>query len=64
MDSKILGLRIAGTIFGLISFMHFLRILTSVELQVAGYLIPQWLSAPAFVFFGWLSLWMWKSSID
>jgi len=64
MDSKILGLRISGTIFGLISLLHLLRILFGVGLIIGDYMVPIWLSVPAFFLLAWLSLWMWKLSVD
>jgi hypothetical protein len=60
MNSQILGLRVAGTIFGLICLAHLLRLVTQVEVLVAGHPVPLWASAPAAVFAGGLSLWMWN----
>ena len=62
MNSQVVGLRVAGAIFGLISLGHLLRLLTQVEVLVAGHPIPLWLNAIGFVFAGGLSLWLWKLS--
>lgn len=60
MKSQILGLRVAGTVFGFMSLAQLARLIMRAELLVAGYLIPLWPSALAFVFLGGLSLWLWK----
>lgn len=42
--SKNFALTIAGIIFGLVSLMHLLRILFSINIIIAGYVIPMWVS--------------------
>jgi hypothetical protein len=59
MDSKILGLRVASIIFGLVSLAQLARFIFRVEVLAAGYTIPLWPSALAFVVLGGLSLWLW-----
>jgi hypothetical protein len=60
MKSHILGLRVAGVIFGLISIAHLIRLIVRPEVLVCGYLVPLWPSVPAFLILGGLSLWLWK----
>jgi hypothetical protein len=60
MYSQILGLRVASIVFGLMSLAQLARLITRVEVLVAGYLMPLWPSALAFVFLGGMSLWLWK----
>ena len=60
MDSKILGLKVASFIFGLISLAQLLRLVMRAEIIVAGYQLPLWPSALAFAILGGLSLWLWK----
>lgn len=60
MNSTIMGLRVAGTVFGIVCVGQLLRVLTRVEVVVAGHVLPVWLSAVACVVTGGLSLWMWK----
>lgn len=60
MKSQILGLRLASIIFGLISIAHLIRLIVRAEVLVCGYLVPLWLSAPAFLILGGLSLWLWR----
>ena len=62
MKSQIIGLRVAGTIFGLMCLAQLLRLLTGVEVRVAGHPIPLWPSALGLVIAGSMSLWMWKLS--
>ncbi len=62
MNSQILGLRVAGGVFGLISLAQLTRILVRPEISVYGYPIPLWPSALSFLVFGGLSAWMWKLS--
>ena len=60
MNSHILGLRVAGTLFGLMALAQLLRLLIRPEVLVAGYTMPLWPSALAVVVLGGMSLWMWK----
>jgi hypothetical protein len=60
MNSQILGLKIAGFVFGLMSLVQLLRLVLRPEVLVAGHQVPLWPSALAFVLLGGLSLWMGK----
>jgi hypothetical protein len=62
MNSQIFGLRVAGTIFGLMCLAQLLRLVTRAEVYVASHQIPLWPSALGVVIAGGLSLWMWKLS--
>lgn len=62
MKSQILGLRVGGTIFGLMSLGQFLRLVIRPEVLVAGHEVPLWPSLLAAVILGGLSLWLWKLS--
>lgn len=62
MKSQILGLRVAGTIFGLMCLAQLLRLATQVQVLVGGHQIPLWPSAVGFVIAGGLSVWLWKLS--
>ena len=59
MNSHITGLRVAGTVLGLIALAQFGRLLVRPEVIVAGHQLPLWPSVLAFVFLGALSIWMW-----
>jgi hypothetical protein len=62
MKSQIIGLRVAGTLFGFMSLAQLARLILRAELLVAGHLLPLWPSALAFVILGGLSLWLWRLS--
>ena len=38
------ALKLAGLVFGLVFLVHLLRLLFSVEVIVAGYVVPLWVS--------------------
>lgn len=54
---KDLGLKVAGTIFGLIALLHLARALARIEAVFGGWTVPLWLSTIALVVAGALSLW-------
>jgi hypothetical protein len=62
MNSQILGLRVAGTVFGLMGLGQFLRLVIRPEVFIGGYRFPLWPSALAFVILAGLSFWLWKIS--
>ena len=62
MNSQIIGLRVAGTIFGIMCIGQLLRLFTRFAIVVAGYRLPLWPSIVLLVITGGLSLWMWKLS--
>ncbi len=63
MNPQVLGLRVAGTIFGLMCLGQILRLLTRAEIAIDGYAIPLWASGLAVVVAGGLSLWLWRLSL-
>jgi hypothetical protein len=60
MNSQILGLQVAGTVFGLMAVAQLLRLIIRPEVLVAGQAMPLWPSAVALIILVGLSLWMWK----
>lgn len=62
MSSQSLGLRVAGTIFGLMCLAQLVRLVTQAEIRVGSHQIPLWASGVAIVVAGGLSLWLWKLS--
>lgn len=62
MNSQIVGLQVAGVVFGLMCLGQLTRLVMQAEVLLAGHQVPLWLSALAFVILGGLSLWMWKLS--
>jgi len=62
MKSQLLGLRVAGILFGLMALAQLGRLVIRPEVLVAGHHIPLWPSALALIVLGGLSVWMWKLS--
>jgi hypothetical protein len=62
MNSKNVGLRVAGIVFGLMSLAQLGRLLIRPEVVVAGHHMPLWPSVLAFLVLGALSIWMWRLS--
>ena len=62
MKSQIMGLRVAGTLFGLMTLAQLARLVIRPEVMIAGHPFPLWPSACAVVVLGSLSAWMWKLS--
>jgi hypothetical protein len=60
MNPQIMGLQVAGTVFGLMALAQLLRLLIRPDVLVAGHTLPLWPSVLACVILGGLSLWMWK----
>lgn len=60
MKSQILGLQVAGAIFGLMALAQLARLVIRPEVVVAGHHLPLWPSMLAVVILGGLSAWMWK----
>jgi len=60
MNSRTVGLRVAGVIFALVCLVQLLRLVTRVDVLVAGYVVPLWPNAIAAIVAGGLSFWMWR----
>ncbi len=63
MNSQILGLRVSGTIFGLVALAQLVRLVAQLGISIAGFQVPLWLSVIGFVLAGALSYWMWRLSL-
>jgi hypothetical protein len=62
MNSQSVGLRVASVVFGLVCLAQLARLVTQVEVMVAGRVFPLWPNAVAAVVAGGLCLWMWRLS--
>jgi hypothetical protein len=62
MKSKILGLRISGTIFGFVALIHLLRIITGFTVMIDEFTLPVWINWMGFAATAALCLWLWKLS--
>ena len=62
LNPEILGLRVAGTVFGLMSLVQLGRLVIRPEVLVAGHVMPLWPSMLAFLILGGLGTWLWPLS--
>ena len=62
MKPQILGLQVAGTLFGLMCLAQLARLLLRPGVVIAGYTVPLWPSVLAVILLGSLSAWMWALS--
>ena len=62
MKSRILGLRVAGTIFALVCVGHILRLLMRIDVVFASWHLPLWMNVIGAMVTGALSVRMWKLS--
>ena len=63
MNSPQFGLRVAGTIFGLVCLAQLMRLLLRFQLILGSHPVPLWLNGVAFVFTGLLAIWLWNLSV-
>ncbi len=64
INSKILGLRVAGTIFGFVAIFHLLWVVTGVSMVIAGWKLPIWVNVLGFAGSGLLCVWLWLLSVS
>ena len=64
INSKILGLRVAGTIFGLVAVLNLLRVVTGVTIVIAGWMLPMWVNVLGFAGSGLICVWLWLLSVS
>jgi hypothetical protein len=62
MKPQIIGLRIAGTLFGLMALVQLTRLMLRESIFIGVHQLPLWPSALAFVVLAGLCLWLWKLS--
>jgi hypothetical protein len=62
MNEKKLGLRISGTIFGIVALIHLLRILTAVPILVGSCSVPIWINWLGLGGATFLFIWLWRVS--
>ena len=62
MNSRTLGLRVAGTIFGVVALVHLWRLVARFEVLFAGWPLPLWVNAVGVGLTGALCVWLWRLS--
>lgn len=60
-DMKNKALFIAGTIFAIISLIHFVRLFYHFQIVIGSWSVPLWFSGMAFVIIGLLSAFMFRA---
>ena len=64
MKSKDFALRIASTIFGIVSMIHLLRVITGASVVIANWSLPLWVNIMGFVGTGFLCVVLWLLSVS
>lgn len=64
MNARVAGLRIAGSIFGIVALFHLLRIITAPSVMIAGWELPLWMNWIGFFATTALCVWLWVISAD
>ena len=62
MNRQTLGLRVAGTVFGIVAAGHLLRLATRAEVVIAGWDVPLVINALGMLIAGGLCIWLWRLS--
>lgn len=60
MNSTIVALKVAGTLFAVVALVHAWRVVKAIEVTVGGQQLPMSISVIGAVVAGGLSMWMWK----
>lgn len=63
LNSPQLGLRVAGTLFGLAALAHLSRLVLHFSVELCGYAVPLWANLVGLVLMGLLGAWLWKLSL-
>lgn len=63
MNSRVVGLRVASAVFGLLFLGQLMRLVMRVNVSVGSHAVPQWPSAVAVLVLGALCFWLWKLSM-
>ena len=59
MATKNFAVRIAGFIFGIVSILHLLRIVTGISIMIGTWVLPLWINYMGLVVTGFLCGWLW-----
>ena len=63
MNSKIIALRISGTIFGIVALLHLYRVVTGISVIIDDWTLPLWVNLIGFFATAFLSIWLWRLSL-
>jgi hypothetical protein len=62
MQSQIVGLRVAGVIFGFLCLAHILRLMAGIPMVIGNFQFNIVVSVIAIIFTGCMSIWLWMLS--
>ena len=63
MNSPQLGLRVAGTLFGLVCLAHLVRLFIRFPVMIGSHPVPVWMNGAGVVVTGLLAFWLWRLSL-
>jgi hypothetical protein len=63
MNSPQFGLRVAGTIFGLVCLAHLVRLFIQFPVMIGSHPVPVWMNGVAGIVTGLLAFWLWRLSL-
>ncbi len=46
----------------LVSILHLMRFALQMNITVQTFVVPMWASVVAFLFVGWLAVWLWREA--
>lgn len=58
MNARTFGLRLAGTIFGLVAILHLLRVVTNIPVIIGDWLMPVWVNLLELIVTAAFSFWL------
>ncbi|ACB77813.1 hypothetical protein [Opitutus terrae] len=64
MNSRVLGLRVASALFGLMCVGQLIRLIMQLGIQVGSHPVPLWFSGVAALVLAGLSLWLWRLGME
>jgi hypothetical protein len=64
MKTKNFALRFVGTIFGLVSILHLLRLISGVSVEIADWPLPIWVNVLGFIATAFLCTMLWWLSFQ
>ncbi|MEI7501367.1 MAG: hypothetical protein WCK84_13085 [Bacteroidota bacterium] len=64
INSKIFGLLVSGTIFGIVAVLHLLRVVTGVPVVITEWILPIWVNVMGFAGSGLICVWLWLLSVS
>jgi hypothetical protein len=59
MSSQVTGLRVAGTLFGVVAIIHLLRLFTRIDIRIGSWEMPLWLNIVGLLVAAGLCAWLW-----